>query len=130
MARVKSSYACTACGYETPGWVGRCPGCGAWNTMEETVTAAAPAKAAAPKIAANQRPGTGARVMLLKDVPEENTLRTPTRISELDRVLGGGIVEGELALIGGDPGIGKSTLLLQVCDHLVRDGKRVLYVSG
>ena len=130
MARVKSSYACTACGYETPGWVGRCPGCGAWNTMEETVTAAAPAKAGAGKIAANQRPGTGARVMLLKDVPEENTLRTPTRISELDRVLGGGIVEGELALIGGDPGIGKSTLLLQVCDHLVRDGKRVLYVSG
>ena len=129
MAKVKSSYACTACGYETPGWVGRCPGCGAWNTMEETVTAGA-SKAAAPKIAANQRPGTGARVMLLKDVPEEAALRVPTGISELDRVLGGGIVEGELALIGGDPGIGKSTLLLQVCDNLVRGGQRVLYISG
>ncbi len=128
MAKVRSVYACTACGYETPRWVGRCPGCGAWNTLEESV-AVAPEKAA-PKMAANQRPGTGAAPLLLKDIPEDNTLRSPTGISELDRVLGGGIVEGGLMLIGGDPGIGKSTLLLQVCANLAAEGKRVLYVSG
>ena len=130
MPKVKSVYACTACGFESPRWVGRCPSCGAWNTMEEAI-AAAPVKAAAGgKIAANQRPGTGAAPMLLRDIPEDTTLRTPTGISELDRVLGGGIVEGGLMLIGGDPGIGKSTLLLQVCSHLAESGKRVLYVSG
>jgi DNA repair protein RadA/Sms len=96
--------------------------------MEEAI-AAAPEKASA-KIAAKQRPGTGAEAMKLKDIPEDTTLRIPTRISELDRVLGGGIVEGGLILIGGDPGIGKSTLLLQACAHLARDGKRVLYISG
>ena len=129
MARTKTVYACTACGYESPRWGGRCPGCGAWNTMEETF-AAPPEKTAAPKLAANQRPGTGAVPKLLKEIPEDNALRIPTRISELDRVLGGGIVEGGLMLIGGDPGVGKSTLLLQVCDNLTREGQRVLYVSG
>lgn len=129
MPKIRNVYACTACGYETPRWVGRCPGCGAWNTLEESL-AAQPEKPAAAKIAANQRPGTGAKPLPLKDIPEDTTLRTPTRISELDRVLGGGIVEGGLMLIGGDPGIGKSTLLLQVCAHLAEDQKRVLYVSG
>lgn len=128
MAKEKTCFACTSCGYETSRWVGKCPGCGAWNTLEETLPAmqdkSGPAKA--PK----QRPGTGAVAMLLKDIPEDVTLRTSTGISELDRVLGGGIVEGGLMLIGGDPGIGKSTLLLQVCAHLCEGGKRVLYVSG
>ena len=129
MPKVKSVYACTACGYETPRWVGRCPGCGAWNTLEESITSPAE-KAGGPKLAANQRPGTGASPLQLKDIPEDNTLRTPTGIPELDRVLGGGIVEGGLMLIGGDPGIGKSTLLLQVCANLAEAGKRVLYISG
>ena len=129
MAKAKVCYACSACGYESPKWTGRCPGCGAWNTMEEAIAAAAD-KGPAGKIAANQRPGTGAKAMMLKDIPEDITLRIPTEISELDRVLGGGIVEGGLMLIGGDPGIGKSTLLLQACAHLARQGKRVLYVSG
>ena len=129
MPKVKSVYACTACGYETPRWVGRCPGCGAWNTLEESV-AAVPEKSAAPKLAANQRPGTGAAPLLLKDIPEDTALRTTTGIPELDRVLGGGVVEGGLMLIGGDPGVGKSTLLLQVCAHLAAAGKRVLYISG
>lgn len=128
MAKEKTCFACTSCGYETSRWVGKCPGCGAWNTLEETLPAmqdkTGPAKT--PK----QRPGTGAVAMLLKDIPEDVTLRTSTGISELDRVLGGGIVEGGLMLIGGDPGIGKSTLLLQVCAHLCEGGKRVLYVSG
>ena len=129
MAKVKSVYVCSACGYESPRWIGKCPGCDAWNTMEESV-AAVTEKTAGTKLAANQRPGTGARPTALKDIPEDTTLRSPTRIGELDRVLGGGIVEGGLILIGGDPGVGKSTLLLQVCDHLARDGKKMLYISG
>ncbi|MBP3720181.1 MAG: DNA repair protein RadA [Clostridia bacterium] len=128
MAKVKSVYACTACGYETPRWVGRCPGCGAWNTLEESISAVQ--EKAPAKLASNQRPGTGAVPLLLKDIPEDTALRTPTGISELDRVLGGGIVEGGLMLIGGDPGIGKSTLLLQVCANLAEEGKRILYISG
>ena len=127
MAKEKTLWACTSCGYETARWVGRCPGCGAWNTMEETLQA--PSKAA-PQKAAKQRLGTGATAMLLKDIPEDAVARMATGISELDRVLGGGIVEGGLMLIGGDPGVGKSTLLLQVCANLCRDGKKVLYISG
>ena len=127
MAKAKSVYACSACGFESPRWVGRCPGCGAWNTMEESL-AAEPEKPG--KIAANQRPGTGAKALLIRDIPEDSTLRTPTGIGELDRVLGGGIVEGGLMLIGGDPGIGKSTLLLQAADRLAMAGQKVLYVSG
>ncbi len=128
MAKEKAIFACTACGFETAKWSGKCPGCGAWNTMEEATRFIAPAAGA--KAAPKQRPGTGASAMLLKDIPEDTTVRTPTGISELDRVLGGGIVEGALMLIGGDPGVGKSTLLLQVCANLARAGKRVLYVSG
>lgn len=129
MAKNKNGFACTACGYESPRWTGRCPGCGAWNTLEESLQAPAE-KAAVGKIAANQRPGTGASPRPLKEIPEDISVRTGTGISELDRVLGGGIVEGGLILIGGDPGIGKSTLLLQVCDHLAKNGKRTLYISG
>lgn len=128
MAKVKTSYACTACGYETSKWLGKCPGCGAWNTMEETI--AQPASAAPVKAALRQRPGTGHSALLLKDIPDEIQSRTSTGVSELDRVLGGGIVEGALMLLGGDPGIGKSTLLLQVCAHLAQNGSRVLYISG
>ncbi len=128
MAKGKTCYACSACGYESPRWVGRCPSCGAWNTLEEAISAV-PEKGPA-KLAANQRPGTGASAMRLQDVPEDTTLRFPTGIQELDRVLGGGVVEGGLILIGGDPGIGKSTLLLQVCANLARQGRKVLYISG
>ena len=126
MAKEKTLFACTACGYETSRWVGRCPGCGAWNTMVESAPIVTGAPAKAPK----QRPGTGASAMLLREVPEDVAVRSSTGISELDRVLGGGIVEGALMRIGGDPGIGKSTLLLQVCANLCKAGKRVLYVSG
>ncbi len=128
MAKEKTLFACTACGFETAKWTGKCPGCGAWNTMEEATRFIAPAGAA--KAASKQRPGTGAAAMLLKDIPEDVTVRTSTGVSGLDRVLGGGIVEGALMLIGGDPGVGKSTLLLQVCANLARQGKRVLYISG
>ena len=128
MAKEKTLFACTACGFETAKWTGKCPGCGAWNTMEEATRFAAPAAGA--KASPKQRPGTGASAMLLKDIPEDVSVRTTTGVSELDRVLGGGIVEGALMLIGGDPGVGKSTLLLQVCANLARAGKRVLYISG
>ncbi len=128
MAKEKTLFACTACGYETAKWTGKCPGCGAWNTMEEATRFIAPAAGA--KAAPKQRPGTGAAALLLKDIPEDVTVRTTTGVTELDRVLGGGIVEGALMLIGGDPGVGKSTLLLQVCANLARAGKRVLYISG
>ena len=129
MAKVKSHYVCGSCGYESPRWVGRCPGCGAWNTLEETGAVAQVKASAAPRTA-KQRLGTGSEALLLRDIPEDVVTRLSTGISELDRVLGGGVVEGGLMLIGGDPGIGKSTLLLQVCDHLSQAGRRVLYVTG
>ncbi|MBQ9306958.1 MAG: DNA repair protein RadA [Clostridia bacterium] len=128
MPKVRSCFACTACGYESPKWAGRCPSCGAWNTMEETLAAAAPDKSVQKTI--KQRPGNCSAVMKLNDIPEDTTIRTSTGISELDRVLGGGIVEGGLMLLGGDPGIGKSTLLIQVCANLCKTGLKVLYVSG
>ena len=137
LAKEKVVFACTACGFETAKWSGKCPGCGAWNTMEEaTAFIGAAAGGKAGKLAAKQRPGTGASPMLLSDIPEDVTVRVSTGIGELDRVLGGsgkdnsGLVEVALMLIGGDPGVGKSTLLLQVCANLARAGKRVLYVSG
>ena len=129
MAKEKTAYVCSACGYETSRWMGRCPGCGAWNTMEEQAPQASVSQAA-PVKANKQRGGTGAKALRLDEIPEENAARASTGIGELDRVLGGGVVEGSLMLVGGDPGIGKSTLLLQVSEHLARQGARVLYISG
>ena len=129
MAKMKTVYQCTACGYETGKWMGKCPDCGAWNTLEEALPSqqAAAAQAQKPN---KQRPGTGAGAMALSQIPDDETARASTGIGELDRVLGGGIVEGSLVLVGGDPGIGKSTLLLQACAHLSKDGARVLYITG
>ena len=121
-----SSYQCSSCGYETPRWLGKCPECGAWNTLEE-ILPKDDAPAAKPY---KQRGGTGEGAVPVRDIETGDQVYTPSGLPELDRVLGGGIVEGALILVGGDPGIGKSTLLLQVCDHLSRTGKRVLYVSG
>ena len=126
MPKKKTSYQCTACGYENPRWMGKCPECGAWNTMEEIM---AVPEEAAPK-AYKQRGGTGSSAMKLKEIETGSQVYISSGLPELDRVLGGGIVEGALMLVGGDPGIGKSTLLLQVCHHLCEKGKRVLYVSG
>ena len=129
MAKDKTLYVCSTCGYETAKWMGKCPGCGAWNTLEEQAPQAAAAQTA-PAKANKQRPGTGAQAMRLSEIPEESAERAGTGIAELDRVLGGGVVEGSLTLVGGDPGIGKSTLLLQASEHLASGGARVLYVSG
>ena len=129
MAKEKTVFVCSACGYETPRWMGKCPGCNAWNTLEEQAPQAAQ-QAAIPVKANKQRPGTGESAMRLSEIPEETSARATTGIGELDRVLGGGVVEGSLMLVGGDPGIGKSTLLLQASEHLARGGARVLYISG
>ena len=127
MAKSKIVYVCSECGSESAGWMGRCNACGAWNSLKESVgSVQSEAPAARP---AKQRPGTGARALRLREIPEDNTPRTCTGIGELDRVLGGGVVEGSLILVGGDPGIGKSTLLLQVSENLAQSGT-VLYISG
>ena len=126
MPKKKSSFVCSNCGYETPRWMGKCPECGKWNTLEEKL---APDADLAPK-PYKQRGGTGSSALPMKQIDGEGQTYTSTGLMELDRVLGGGIVEGALILVGGDPGIGKSTLLLQVCANLVNEGKRVLYVSG
>ena len=125
MPKEKTVFACTACGHETSRWLGRCPGCGAWNTLEEAVV-----KPALPDKPQKQRPGMGSQALPLDSIPDEAQSRAVTGISELDRVLGGGVVEGSVMLVGGDPGIGKSTLLLQVSAYLANTGARVLYITG
>ena len=126
MAKIKSSYVCRECGGISPRWGGQCPDCQAWNTLEETV--------AAPPVSARLRAGyTGsasANVADLGNVQRQNDTRLSTCSGELDRVLGGGLVTGSVVLIGGDPGIGKSTLLLQTLALLAAKKVRVLYVSG
>lgn len=125
MAKSKSAYICSECGYESPKWYGKCPGCGEWNTMNEEIITSS-SKTAEPKarlLSAYSRP------MKLYDIDTADEVRYKTGIGELDNVLGGGIVKGSLVLIGGDPGIGKSTILLQVCQNLGNQIK-ILYVSG
>ena len=115
----KIMYACTECGAESAKWYGRCPSCGAWNSMEEQIQTQSSAVV----------PAVRADVQSIGNITPNSKQRYLTGLKELDRVLGGGIVRGGLMLIGGDPGIGKSTLLLQICEHLGANHK-VLYVSG
>ena len=127
----KTVYVCSSCGYESPKWYGRCPECGEWNTFAEEIRQPA-AKAPSVSAAIGSVAPAGYNpdeVMRLKDVNSGAEVRYYTGISELDRVLGGGIVRGSLVLLGGDPGIGKSTLLLQICEYL-GEKKKILYVSG
>ena len=125
MAKEKTVYSCTECGGTSAKWLGKCPQCEAWNTLVETVApSAGPAKNRFASLAKT------AEVAVLADIEATDIERTPTTLDELDRVLGGGIVEGGVVLIGGDPGIGKSTLLLQAVDALQRAGLKALYVTG
>ena len=124
MAKTKTVFFCTNCGNETPKWMGRCPGCGAFNTMEEHIEKPVAAGKAKPAPV-----GMSRRPQRLRDVTGDEEIRFATGMGELDRVLGGGAVAGSLVLVGGAPGIGKSTLLLQICNSLC-SGRRVLYISG
>ncbi|MFT4190898.1 MAG: DNA repair protein RadA [Comamonas sp.] len=126
MAKEKTTYVCSECGGTSPRWLGKCPSCGAWNSLIESV--AAPAKAESRNRFSSLAGAQAATA--LADIEARDVDRTPTGIDELDRVLGGGIVSGGVILIGGDPGIGKSTLLLQAADALQRAGVPVLYVTG
>ena len=123
----KVVYFCQECGYESSKWMGQCPGCRAWNTfVEETVST----KKVSSTGSGLQNGLRRAEPVVLKDIRLSEDERKLTNIGELDRVLGGGIVPGSLVLVGGDPGIGKSTLLLQVCRNLAMSGNSVLYISG
>ncbi len=126
MSKVGSSrYVCQACGFASPRWLGRCPSCQGWNTLVEE-------KTAAPLGSRNKRAGASEAVetVWLKDVSDQDASRTTTGLKEFDRVLGGGLVPGSFVLVGGDPGIGKSTLLLQAAGHLAKAQPPVLYVSA
>jgi DNA repair protein RadA/Sms len=129
MAKDKSIYTCTECGGTSPKWLGKCPHCNAWNTLIESAAESnAPAK---NRYSSQfQSLAKASEVTTLSDIEAADMERTPTGHEELDRVLGGGIVEGGVVLIGGDPGIGKSTLLLQALDSLQRAGLNTLYVTG
>ncbi|MBQ3275681.1 MAG: DNA repair protein RadA, partial [Oscillospiraceae bacterium] len=123
--KTKTVFFCKECGNETGKWSGRCPACGAWNSLEEAPAAAAQ----------NNRSAAGKTVSRRMNVPrpvteldDEEEIRFSTGLDEMDRVLGGGAVRGSLVLVGGAPGIGKSTLLLQICGK-IRDAK-ILYVTG
>lgn len=129
MSKKKTKFCCQVCGYETPKWMGKCPGCNEWNTMVEEVEL--------PKSSRRQSFVTSAETMAGTNKPQMITAiqsvsepRIYTEYMEMDRVLGGGIVPGSLVLIGGDPGIGKSTLLLQISSQLANQNQNVLYISG
>jgi DNA repair protein RadA/Sms len=128
MAKYKSKFVCQECGYESPKWMGKCPGCGQWNAMVEEV--AQPAKAVPGAAGLTHVKTEPATVSRITEIETQDEARTKSGFSEFDRVLGGGIVSGSLLLVGGDPGIGKSTLLLQTSNSIARQGHRVLYVSG
>jgi DNA repair protein RadA/Sms len=130
MPKAQTRYICRNCGYESPKWLGKCPSCDEWGTLEETVTLSPPrsigARAALPtSFVGHSKP------QRLTDIPSPSEEgRILSGMGEFDRVLGGGIVRGALTLIGGEPGIGKSTLLTQVAGQLATRGGKTLYVSG
>ncbi len=119
----KTMYICNECGYSSPKWLGKCPGCGNWNTLHENIVEkeTVASKAKIKSVAVNMPKS-------IDEIEINNETRYLTGIGELDRVLGGGMVKGELVLVGGDPGIGKSTLLLQICEKAAE--RRILYISG
>ena len=124
MAKQKTVYFCTECGNESPKWYGQCPACKQWDTMKEHIEKPLPVGRAA-----SGPVGSGRKAQQIQDISSDEELRFSTGIGELDRVLGGGAVAGSLVLVSGAPGIGKSTLLLQICNSLC-SGRKVLYVSG
>lgn len=125
MAKTKTVFFCRECGNESPKWIGHCPGCGAWNSyVEESVVVGKDSKSAKNAI----MPEVKSKPVRVQDISNAKEIRIDLKCEELNRVLGGGLVPGSLILLGGEPGIGKSTLLLQVALNL--NDKKVLYVSG
>ena len=122
MAKNKTVFVCSSCGYESPKWMGKCPACNEWNTFyEEKVVSSSSSNSSKKKELA--------KPVELNKIEGKGELKISTGFEELDRVLGGGLVNGSLILLGGEPGIGKSTLILQICNKIKTDGK-VLYISG
>ncbi len=127
--KLKKIYICSQCGYESSKWNGKCPSCGEWNTFEEEIIDASPSKAS-EKISSSIRTiDLSSEIRTLSNINADDDVRYSTGINELNRVLGGGLVKGSLVLIGGEPGIGKSTLLLQICKYLGEE-HTILYISG
>ncbi|MBR3325410.1 MAG: DNA repair protein RadA [Clostridia bacterium] len=124
MAKAKTVFVCSDCGYESPKWLGKCPACNSWNTFyEEKIQNTS-------QNGRNTKPKETTKPLKLNSVIGKEEIRTKSKVSELDRVLGGGLVKGSLILIGGEPGIGKSTLILQLCDKIADEKGIVLYISG
>ncbi|HLR59978.1 MAG TPA: DNA repair protein RadA [Pseudogracilibacillus sp.] len=123
MAKLKTKYVCKECGYQSLAWMGKCPMCQEWDTLEEEI------KPSESKRSLTNEPGTQKPERITKIVPQEEE-RMTVEMEEFNRVLGGGIVPGSMVLIGGDPGIGKSTLLLQISNQVAKQGRGVLYISG
>jgi DNA repair protein RadA/Sms len=126
MSKPTSRFVCQSCGYQAPKWMGRCPDCGGWDSLVEEAAPAPPGKGARAAIA----PGGRAEAVPYEHIEIQEGARLPSGLPEFDRVLGGGIVTGSLVLIGGEPGVGKSTLLLQIAGAVSAQGQSVLYVSG
>lgn len=125
MAKIKTRYVCQNCGYENPKWLGKCPECLQWNTFVEEIEEKTIAKSQVSSLL-----NTSSKPVNIGAISSNNEERFSTMIPELDRVLGGGLIPGTMVLVGGDPGIGKSTLLLQVSNNLANSSKKVLYISG
>lgn len=123
MGKIKTKFVCTECGYESPKWLGKCPGCNEWNTLTEE-------KIVNAKDTNSRRGLSSGKIEKIEEISYKQYKRIKTGSGELDRVLGGGIVKGSLVLVGGDPGIGKSTLLLQIANYVAKQKFKVLYVSG
>ena len=115
MAKAKTIFVCSECGYESPKWLGKCPACNAWNTFYE--------EKEQKIVGIDGKAKEAAKPKVLNSVEGKVSIRMPTGYNELDRVLGGGLVKGSLVLVGGEPGIGKSTLILELCNKLSTDGK-------
>ncbi|MGH9333505.1 MAG: AAA family ATPase, partial [Vicinamibacteria bacterium] len=124
MGKLKTAFVCQQCGMTATKWLGRCPDCDSWNSFVEESSSTVDAAPGAPRLSNAGKP------LPYSEISTEGALRSSSGLEEFDRVLGGGIVEGSLVLLGGDPGIGKSTLLLQVAAERARGGGAVVYVSG